>query len=99
MLHRREGGGDLSPDLLGGGISGDDLRVLGLDLLQTPPEFVELGVGDQRGVLLVVGDPMLPDLLDQLVVLLAQPLRRCGRGVLDLVVTHISESNRHSTIP
>ena len=78
VLHRGEGGGDLSPDLLGGGIGRDDLGVLGLDLFQTPPELIELGVGDHRSVLLVVGDPMLPDLLDQLLVLLTQ--LACGRS-------------------
>ncbi len=43
----------------------------GLDRLQAPVEFVELGVGNDRRVLLVVREAVLADLFDQVFVFLA----------------------------
>ena len=76
MDHRCEGRGDLSADLLGGRVVGDDGGVLRLEQFQARVEFVEFGVRDQGCVVVVVGGAVLADLVDELLVFLAHGL--CG---------------------
>ncbi len=54
--------GDGAADPLGRGVRRDERRVLGLQRLQLAHQPVELGVADDRCVLLVVPDPVVLDL-------------------------------------
>ena len=64
-------GGDFAAHFLRGRIIGHQLRMHRFDGFQPPVELVELGVGDDRRVLLVVRKSVFADLLHEVLVLRA----------------------------
>ncbi|MDT4872757.1 hypothetical protein FQZ97_1079590 [compost metagenome] len=84
MFDGGEGRGHFPADLLRRRIVRDQLRVERFKLLKPAEQSVELGIGDEGLVLLVVGEPVLPDEVHQVLVLVAHRLGR-NRFRLELV--------------
>ena len=81
VLHGGEGRGDFAAHFLGGRIIGHQLRMQRLDFLQPAEQCVELGVGHQGCVVLVIGEPVLPDEVRQILVFVPDGSGRDAFGV------------------